>query len=324
MKLFLTRAVGFLLLQALIFTAFWNHRLPHENGYIGAVLDKHERLERTRSPRVILIGGSNLAFGIKSKTLETELGRPVVNMSLHCRFGIDLMLDEIENAIRPGDLVVLSFEYDIFSSPASDNIVTTLLEVRPESFSLVPQDQLMRLIEERGFAILGGIARRSMLQRFETPEPVDPLAPPGEGNYKRNLFDPQGSYLGHYGLTAPNAEFHMAKVTPMSVEILSHLERFAKRCQNLGAQFVYSCPPYPEPLLRPVLADVETNLARLKRIPGLIVVDSPLDHGYPRDLFYDTPYHLGEAGAEQRTRKLAKALAPVLQQERGPLLTGAH
>src|SRR5438270_3278585 len=70
MKGFLLKICSFLLLQAVIFAFFWNPSFPHEDNYLAATIDKHHRLNTTRAPRIILVGGSNLAFGIKSEPLE--------------------------------------------------------------------------------------------------------------------------------------------------------------------------------------------------------------------------------------------------------------
>ena len=310
MKPFLKRVVAFLLLQALLFAMFWRPAMPFENSYIAATIDKHERLRGTPSPRLILVGGSNLAFGIKSKSLEEQTGRPIVNMGLHCGFGIDFMLREVENEIRTGDVVVLSFEHEIFSASGIELLATQLLEVRPASISLFPPSEWTTLIDDRGFAIVGGIARRTLLRSFEEPQPL--MA----GTYKRELFDPQGSYIGHFGLLPALGKTVPKHISPISNTIRTKMEHFAKLCRDRGALCFYSCPPHPDLLLAPIREKIEANLTELKKIPHLVVLDHPLDHSYPEDLFYDSAYHLGEEGAEQRTRKVAEALRPFLSETR--------
>src|SRR5687767_287322 len=167
--------------------------MPFENSYIAATIDKHQRLRDTPSPRIILVGGSNLAFGIKSKLLEEQTGRPIVNMGLHWGLGINFMLLEVEKEIRSGDIIVLSFEHEIFSGTGIQLLASRLMEVRPASILLFPPSEWTRIIDERGFAILGAVARSSLAQKFERP------APDVDGAYTRGLFDPQGSYIGHYG-----------------------------------------------------------------------------------------------------------------------------
>ncbi len=88
--------------------------LPPNNLH-ATVLDKERLLKEAPSPRLVLVGGSGLAFGIDSPTLEQELGGEysVVNMGLHAGLGLDFMLNEALDGLREGDVVVLSPEYDI-------------------------------------------------------------------------------------------------------------------------------------------------------------------------------------------------------------------
>src|SRR5690554_8180171 len=54
--------------------------VPEQNDYALASNLKHDRLEALSGNRVVLVGGSNLAFGIDSKAIEAAVGCPVVNM----------------------------------------------------------------------------------------------------------------------------------------------------------------------------------------------------------------------------------------------------
>jgi hypothetical protein len=53
-----------------------------DDNYLAAVLEKDRIIRNASSPKVILVGGSNLAFGIDSKMMQDSLGMSVVNMGL--------------------------------------------------------------------------------------------------------------------------------------------------------------------------------------------------------------------------------------------------
>ena len=105
---------------------------------------------------------------MKTKTLEEELGLPVVNMGLNFHLGVPFILDDIAAAIRPGDVVVLSLEYGGLASPGDDLILAEMFELRPASLFLLPPSRSKDLIERHGLSILGGIARRAVLTRFRS------------------------------------------------------------------------------------------------------------------------------------------------------------
>lgn len=86
---------------------------PDTENYFYASLEKTRLLQETPSPRIILFGGSNIAFGIDSEMMAQELGIPVINDGLHAGLGI-IPLNEIRDYIRQGDIIILSLESHTF------------------------------------------------------------------------------------------------------------------------------------------------------------------------------------------------------------------
>ena len=43
------------------------------SDYMAAIIDKHAMLERAEGPRVLLVGGSNLAFGVDSRAIAEAM-----------------------------------------------------------------------------------------------------------------------------------------------------------------------------------------------------------------------------------------------------------
>ncbi len=78
---------------------------------MDAIIDKHHLLENIAPPRMLLCGGSNLAFGIDSKSIQDKIGLPVINMGLNAGLGLNFIMEEIKSAAKPTDIVILSIEY---------------------------------------------------------------------------------------------------------------------------------------------------------------------------------------------------------------------
>jgi hypothetical protein len=308
MKTFLARCGAFLLVQILFFAPFWNPAMPYEHNYLAATIDKHCRLDSTPSPRLILVGGSNLAFGIKSGDLQDELGLPVVNMGLNAHLGVPFILDEVKPAIQRGDVVILSLEHNNLAQPGTRLHTAQIVEIRPESLFCLSPQRCKDLIDHDGMAIVGGLARRSILQRFQ-PKAVNSTDP----NYGRDFFDENGSYTAHYGRgPARKREPAGTDIPLMSDQIREKITHFAAVCRERGALCLFTCPPYPASLLSPPPEAISRNLRQIRMIPNLFVIDEPLDHCYADDLFFDSNYHLTEKGAELRTAKLAAEIRPFL------------
>ena len=308
MRAFCTHILAFLLLQGLIFVLCrpdW--RLPSETNYLAATIDKHRLLERTASPRILVVGGSNVPFGIQSDRFERELGRPVVNLGLVAGLGLEFMLNEVAGSIREGDWVILSPEHDLFGGGSKLLNQQQIVEYRPASLCLLPIGRAARLVSEQGLTLLGGTVRHSLQIRLEGPVPES-----DDATYSRSGFNRGGDYIAHYRrpetlATAPR-NGPPVLVRSMTPATRSHLARFAGLCQARGARCFYTCPPHPRELLQPHAAAVEMNIAALATIPHLEVLDHSKDQLYELGLFYDTGYHLTEEGARQRTEKIAKAL----------------
>lgn len=59
----------------------------YNDNYDAVLIDKVDRLKSINEPKIILVGDSNVAFGMNSKKIEEELGMPVVNLGLHGALG---------------------------------------------------------------------------------------------------------------------------------------------------------------------------------------------------------------------------------------------
>ena len=72
MKKFSLKLGAFVAIQTaiLVFVTTYGSMDSSTNEYMYSLKDKYDLLMKTPSPRVIFIGGSNLAFGIKSGQLN--------------------------------------------------------------------------------------------------------------------------------------------------------------------------------------------------------------------------------------------------------------
>lgn len=76
-------------------------------GYNASIIDKVNRLRSIEEPKLILVGNSNLPFGIRSDYLEEEIGMPVINLGIHGGLGDPFHENMIKGAINEGDIVVV-------------------------------------------------------------------------------------------------------------------------------------------------------------------------------------------------------------------------
>ena len=113
MKVFLLKFFLFIIICCLIVMVCGSGRLDKKNqsDFMGAIIDKHRRLDSLTGSRIIFAGGSNLSLGQNSRLIEEEIKMPVVNLGLHAGLGLDFVLNELKSVIKSGDVVFLSIEY---------------------------------------------------------------------------------------------------------------------------------------------------------------------------------------------------------------------
>ncbi len=79
---------------------------PYSETYYGELPAMYDRLAGTEGKKVVLIGNSGVAFGVRSDLLEKELdGYKVVNFGLYGAIGTKTMLDLSEELINEGGIV---------------------------------------------------------------------------------------------------------------------------------------------------------------------------------------------------------------------------
>lgn len=97
-----------LLLFTILVGGYLNHIMPQYDGkYTSALIDKVKRLESIQEPKIVLLGDSNLSFGMDSAMLEESMGMPVVNMGLHGGIGNAFHEEMAKINTQKGDIYIL-------------------------------------------------------------------------------------------------------------------------------------------------------------------------------------------------------------------------
>ena len=160
MKRFLIRITIFLAIQFVIAACLYLNSLNQSQlGFMAVFDDKLKMLQDRDQPHLILIGGSNILFGIDSEQLENQIGMPTINAGLHAGLGLLLFLDIAESYVQPGDVIVLIPEYPLLSSrlyPTEECSQELLRQSRGGWKYLVrsPGFDLKEFVDSRGLAEL--------------------------------------------------------------------------------------------------------------------------------------------------------------------------
>ena len=89
----------------------------YDESFYGGMAIKYDRLKNISERKVVIIGGSSLAFGLRSDLLEQELGMPVVNFGLYANLGTKYMLAVAKDFIGKDDIVIIAPEQNSLKDP---------------------------------------------------------------------------------------------------------------------------------------------------------------------------------------------------------------
>ena len=106
---FIRIACIILLLLPVVTLLAWGFVIPEQYGdsFLGELKVKAGLLAESGSPKIVVIGGSGVAFDIDSQMLEEEFSDyEVVNFGMYAALGSKVMLDLAEPDLKEGDLVI--------------------------------------------------------------------------------------------------------------------------------------------------------------------------------------------------------------------------
>ena len=293
----------FLLIQTFVFFA---PPAPLRTCYLAGTVEKHKLIAETPSPRVVIVGGSNVAFGFDSQYLQKSLGLPVINMGLHGGLGLRYSLNEITPYIRKGDVYVLSPEYPQFDDPDGDLTLLQLLTVYPRGLQYVSLENMMAF--PRAFLQLSQFKRNWWGRTgFKSPS-FDPV-------YNRSAFNKNGDVISHLTrMTPPHTNFPqvlpLLRPTNSNCPTIIAIEKFEHTCAARGATVFFAFPAvvadyYKEP---ENLKNIKLLDANLRRYTRLIILGTPAENVFPSTDFFDAVNHLNTRPRFARTEHLLKDL----------------
>jgi hypothetical protein len=276
---------------------------PDPNHYYQGSVLKTRLLAETPSPRIVVVGGSNIAWGIDSGLIEHEMGMPVINDGLDVHIGI-IPLVELKEYINEGDIIIVSLEYYNFASLDDffgiSQYQADWIEFSPERIKYIESPY------KNSLPVISMVLQRKINREINRYLYNDNLSE-FRGIYSSKYFNQHGDFIGHINDDTPprmNADYGGFPVNQLG-EGFSFLNKFNQYALLHGAKVFYEAPAS-----RQTNCDLTggKNIRRfynaLQSQTGIPLLTN-LDHiCYPDEYFYDTPYHLNKLGRRIRTEQL--------------------
>lgn len=273
-----------------------------ESYFLGFAL-KNSLLQTSRSPKLVLVGGSNLAFGTDSRMLSEAFGVSVVNSSLHAGLGAEFMLDSVEKHINAGDTVIIALEYNVCLEKgllAGDDALYEFLFEDPKFVINCRKKRYADVLLGLGRAAGQRLASCIFGECFKK-----------DVIYNANAFDEYGDVVSHLDKRSHDMQ-PTAGVwgdVQMDPGLLMCIRAFITHVEGRGAR-VYILPPcYRDKDYLVNARQIESMYLEIQRAFPMSALSRPQEFVFnSSEHFFDSRYHLNRQGREIRTARIVEYL----------------
>ena len=290
----------FLVFWICLFIYLFNFIEIPNNHYLRAIQDKQNLLNKTPSPRIVLVGGSNLALGIESEQFKKKLNLNPINLGLHADLGYEYMIKSIIPGIKENDIIILIPEYEyILEKEFRTKELLMAYTIERKSFSFYNYYEQLNIASLSFF----GQIQRNIRQRYNGYEayPIDTI-------YNRAGFNAFGDLVNYYSFERTN-KHAFEKICFFTVKQNKYFEfndlliSEAKR-KKAKVYLTYPCLPKSVYCKKSVDSYKEAINEKYKSI----IIGSPEDFIFDDSLFFDSRYHMTQEGKIKRTAKLTELI----------------
>ena len=270
-------------------------------------IDKNKLLKNTPKPRLIFVGGSNLAYGLDSKKIKDSLNINPINTGVHVNLGLKFMLANTLQYIKPSDIIVLSSEYQQFYGNLANGegeLLSLVTDIIPQSRKLLDYQQVFTLAK-----LLPEYAQskfRPIFLFYKFPKND------GVGRYDRAAFNNFGDATAHWKLSGENPKPYPAINESFNLDALQALLNFRKEVYQKKAKLYVTFPGYQKSSYQNAVTKIMQVKEALKN-NHFLLVSSPEEYIIPNSLIFDTPYHLTKKGVDYRTELLIQDLKKAIK-----------
>lgn len=296
MKKFLLKLIIFTLALLLVITiGFFLPQTPRASkSLLNSQVQKDSLLINVESPRLILIGGSNLSLGINSQIFKDSLNLNPINTAIHGNIGLVYMLDHTLPYIKNNDIVIVVPEYDhFFGDYAYGN------EELLRTVASYDKSELLNLRWKQQVNISNYILKYS----FSKFKPLEYIRAKEDPIYGVNSYNKYGDAINHWNLAKKNYPVSTAYTEAFNMDIINELKVFESKVKDKNAKIFISFPAYQD-------KSYANRKAQISKINSLYIENNfnilgSAERYYIADsLTFDSPYHLTKIGVDLRTKLL--------------------
>lgn len=289
--------------------------LPVQFGdtFMGELKSKYERLKETSGKRIVLVGGSGVAFDCDSALMDDFFpSYEIVNFGMYAGLGTKAVMDLSENYIHEGDIVILSPEQseqtfsDYFNGEymwqAADGAFGMLRDLKSENFEAMLGNFPRFALEKLNYVMKGQKPQTDSIYQKKSFNTYGDI----ELDTCRENILPNGYDVNQ------KVRFTEDVVQP---EFMDHMNDWAKRLEKKGAVVWYRYCPVNK-LSVEDMDDLAAYDVFLRQKLDFPVIGNPENSLMEAEWFFDTNFHLNQPGKEVNTVQLIRDMKAMLGDDR--------
>lgn len=266
-------------------------------SYNAAIIDKIERLEEINEPKIVLVGNSNLAFGIDSEEIEKAFGMPVVNLGLNAELGNPFLEEMAKLNVNEGDIYILCHTDYADDDTIGVSMAWTTIEDHFGLWRILRRKDIFPML--KGFPTY---AKRCMVIWAEENGNHS-----GESAYARKAFNKYGDVV--YERTEPMEEIGGSVEIPELSEVtVKRINKLNKYMEDRGATLLIAGYPIMVGEDTPSKEEYDRFQQQLQDSMDAAVISDYTEYMMENKYFYDSVYHLTDEGVQIRTQQLINDL----------------
>ena len=284
-----------------------------EDTFMGELKSKYERLKETSGKRIVLVGGSGVAFDCDSALMDDFFpSYEIVNFGMYAGLGTKAVMDLSENYIHEGDIVILSPEQseqtfsDYFNGEymwqAADGAFGMLRDLKSENFEAMLGNFPRFALEKLNYVMKGQKPQTDSIYQKKSFNTYGDI----ELDTCRENILPNGYDVNQ------KVRFTEDVVQP---EFMDYMNDWAKRLEKKGAVVWYRYCPVNK-LSVEDMDDLAAYDVFLRQKLDFPVIGNPENSLMEAEWFFDTNFHLNQPGKEVNTVQLIRDMKAMLGDDR--------
>lgn len=294
--------------------------IPDQNDYAKVSVLKHDRMASIEGPKVVLVGGSNLAFGVESDVIENATGCATANMGMNGYFGPRFMLQEVRPKLNAGDVVVIAFEWDNFgkSVDGSGKDLLAVAKSNPYVWQFLSLKQQGMAVESMPFVAQAKTVRvaETILEQVGVIDVSNDESKVEINDIETvKAFDSKGDLNGHDGLIWDGEYEQGIDIGGAGLEtkIIDLIKEFARDMKARDVTVIVSFTPTMASYYDEQQATIEQAYQLLITGDDAVTVPRPPQaYRFETEYFFDTVYHLKTTTRDIRSQMIADDINSIL------------